>query len=203
MAREIAYVRTEMLDEKAPPASSVGIRGWIKENLFSSVGNSILTVISVFFIYMVLSGILPWVFLGIWNADSLSHCREIFAERYGDGVEYACWAVIRDRWHQIIFGYFAPSQYWRPILGFILIMAALAPILYPSLPRKSFLISFASLFIYPWLIWGGSIWGPLATALGAIIGILVYRFAAEQFGSLIGLIAACAAARWVRGERST
>ncbi len=194
MAREFAYVRTEMLDEKAPPASIVGVQGWIKENLFSSVGNSILTVVAVFVIYTVLSGALPWIFLGVWNADSLSHCREIFAERYGPDIEYACWAVIKDRWHQIIFGYYAKSQYWRPILGFVLILASLAPILYPNLPKKLFLISFASLFIYPWLIWGGSIWGPLATALGAILGILVYRFTTERFGSLIGIIAGCVAA---------
>ena len=37
---DISYVRTEMLGEKPPPASSVGIQGWAKENLFSSVGNN-------------------------------------------------------------------------------------------------------------------------------------------------------------------
>jgi general L-amino acid transport system permease protein len=194
MAREIAYVRTEMLDEKAPPASIVGVQGWIKDNLFSSIGNSILTVVAVFIIYVVLSGILPWIFLGVWNAGSLSECREIFAQRYGDGTEYACWAVVKARWHQIIFGYYATEQYWRPIMAFILILLSIAPLLYPSLPKKMFLISFASLFIYPWLIWGGSIWGPMATALGAILGILVYRFATARFGSLIGILAACAAA---------
>ena len=50
---DISYVRTEMLDQKPPPSSSVGIQGWLKENLFSSVGNSILTVVSVVLIYLV------------------------------------------------------------------------------------------------------------------------------------------------------
>lgn len=194
MTSQLGYVRSEMLAEQAPPSSTVGIQGWIKDNLFSSVSNSILTVVAVYVIYLILSGILPWVFLGVWNAESLSECREIFAARYSDGTEYACWAVIKARWHQIIFGYYATEQYWRPILGFILILASIAPLLYPSLPKKMFLISFASLFIYPWLIWGGSIWGPLATALGAILGIVVYRFATDRFGSLIGILAACAAA---------
>ncbi len=194
MAREVAYVRSEMLGEKAPPASIVGVQGWVKDNLFSSVGNSILTIVAVYLIYVILSGVLPWVFLGIWNAGSLTECREIFAQRYGDDTEYACWAVISARWHQIIFGYYSADQYWRPILAFILIVLSIAPILYPSLPKKMFLISFASLFIYPWLIWGGSIWGPMATALGAILGVLVYRFATQRFGSLIGILAACAAA---------
>ena len=191
---DISYVRTEMLGEKPPPSSSVGIQGWLKQNLFSSVGNTILTIVSVVLIYMILSNILPWIFRGVWNADSLAHCREIFAELYDDGREYACWAVIKDRWHQIVFGYYAPEQYWRPILGFILICAALAPILYPSLPKWLFYISFAALFVYPWLIWGGSIWAPVMAALGAIIGYFVYRFATDQFGSLLGILAGCAAA---------
>ncbi|MEO0864070.1 MAG: amino acid ABC transporter permease, partial [Pseudomonadota bacterium] len=191
---DISYVRTEMLDQKPPPSSSVGIQGWLKENLFSSVGNTILTVVSVVLIYMILSGILPWIFRGIWNADSLSHCREIFAELYDDGREYACWAVIKDRWHQIIFGYYAPEQYWRPILGFILILAALAPILYPQLPKALFAVSFAALFVYPWLIWGGTFWTPVMAAIGAIGGFLVYRFMNAQAGSLLGIIAGCMAA---------
>ena len=191
---DISYVRTEMLGEKPPPASSVGIQGWMKENLFSSVGNTILTVVSVVLIYMILSGILPWIFRGVWNADSLTHCREIFAAMYEDGREYACWAVISDRWHQIIFGYYAPEQYWRPILGFILICAALAPILYPKLPRQLFYISFAALFVYPWLIWGGSFWTPIMAALGAVVGYFAYRFANQQFGNLVGIIVGCVAA---------
>ena len=194
MAREIAYVRSEMLGEQAPPASTVGIQGWVKDNLFSSVSNSILTVVAAYVIYVILSGILPWIFLGIWNAESLSECREIFAQRYGDGTEYACWAVIKARWHQIIFGYYAAEQYWRPILGFVLILASIAPILYPALPKRMLLVSFASIFIYPWLIWGGSIWTPIAAASGAIIGYFVYRFVTERFGSLLGLIGGCAAA---------
>lgn len=191
---DISYVRTEMLDQKPPPGSSVGVQGWLKENLFSSVGNTILTVVSAVLIYMILSSILPWIFRGVWNADSLSHCREIFAELYDDGREYACWAVIKDRWHQIIFGYYAPEQYWRPILGFILICVSLAPILYPSLPKQLFYVSFASLFLYPWLIWGGTFWTPIIAAAGAIIGILAYRFVTDRFGSLLGIIAGCLAA---------
>ncbi|MDA8585905.1 amino acid ABC transporter permease [Rhodobacteraceae bacterium] len=194
MAREIAFVRSEMLGEKPPPASIVGVQGWIKDNLFSSVSNSILTVVALYLVFVILSGILPWIFLGIWNAESLAECREIFAERYGDGTEYACWAVVKARWHQIVFGYYSPDQYWRPILGFILIAVSIAPILFPKLPKKLFFVSFASLFLYPWLIWGGSFWTPITAALGAVIGFFAYRYVTERFGFLFGVLAGCAAA---------
>lgn len=188
----LAYVRTEMLPEQAPPASTVGVVGWMRENLFSSIWNSALTLISLFVIFSLLSGMLPWIFLGVWNAESLAQCREIFAERYPDGQEYACWAVVKDRWHQIIFGYYAPSQYWRPIFGFLLILAAIAPVLYPNLPRSMIYVTFASLFIYPWLIWGGSIWGPVSIAVGPVLGFLVFRNLGERLGTLIAMLAALA-----------
>lgn len=194
MANQMGYVRSEMLDEQAPPTSTVGVQGWIKDNLFSSVGNSILTLVALFLVYTILSGMLPWIFLGVWHAESLSECREIFAQRYSDGTEYACWAVIKARWHQIIFGYYSSDQYWRPILGFILILVSIAPLLYPNLPKKLFLVSFASIFIYPWLIWGGSFWTPIAAALGAILGVIAYRLVTDRVGSLLGLIAGCVAA---------
>ena len=114
---DVSYVRTEMLGEQPAPASTVGAVGWIRANFFSSVPNTILTIVALFLVYVILSGLLPWIFLGVWNADSLSECREIFAARYGDGIEYACWGVIKDRWQQIIFGFYSTAQYWRPLRG--------------------------------------------------------------------------------------
>ncbi len=187
MPNDFSYVRTEMLDPQDPPASEVGVRGWLRQNLFSSAGNTILTIVAGLLIALVLMNMLPWIFLGVWNAGSLTECREIFAQRYGDNTEYACWAVVRDRWHQIIFGYYSADQYWRPILGFFLILASLAPILYPSIPRWMFWVSLATLFVYPWLIWGGTVWTPIAAAIGAGIGFFAYRFAAPRVGSYLGI----------------
>ncbi|GGE36686.1 amino acid ABC transporter permease [Actibacterium pelagium] len=180
---DLSYVRTEMLPQKAPPATSVGVVGWLRENLFSSVGNSALTVVTGALLLMLLSAILPWVFLGIWDAESLADCRAQFAEMYADGRTYACWAVIADRWDQIMFGYsfgnLNEGLYWRPLLGLALILVALSPILYPNVPRIMYVATAATLFLYPWLIWGGSIWGPLTLAMCIIGGIVAFRFASQ------------------------
>ena len=64
----IGYVRTKMLPEQVPPSSAMGPIKWIRENLFSSVLNTILTVLSVFFLYYVLAIVLPWVWYGSWTA---------------------------------------------------------------------------------------------------------------------------------------
>ncbi|MEL7027585.1 MAG: amino acid ABC transporter permease, partial [Pseudomonadota bacterium] len=196
---EHAFVRTEMLEAQAAPASTVGPIKWLRDNLFSSPINAVLTLLSIFLVYYILSGMIPWIFRGIWNADSLRECRAIFAERYGEGVEYACWAVIKDRWDQIIFGFYSADQYWRPILGWILIGVSIVPILYPNAPRWLLYVTVATIFVYPFLIWGGTIWPYIMAALGFVVGFVAYRVlstvaASSAFATIIAIAGAVIAA---------
>lgn len=190
---QAAYVRTEMLPEQTPPITAAGPVKWIRENLFSSPLNAILTIVSVFVIYYVLSGILPWMVNGIWDAGSLSECREIRDARggsseHGEGV--ACWAVLGDRWHQLMFGFYPSELYWRPILSFAIFLLALAPVLFDTVPRKMFILTAAAPFVCAWLLWGGTIWGPIAIALGFVIGWAVYKFGVPAIGALGATIGA-------------
>src|SRR5690606_23461451 len=50
-------------------------------------------------------------------------------ERWGPGVEGACWAVIRERWPQFLYGFYPAALYWRPVLAFGLLLIAIGPIL--------------------------------------------------------------------------
>lgn len=45
------------------PVSQVGLLGWLRKNLFSSIGNSILTLVSLALIYYVVTGLGRWIFL--------------------------------------------------------------------------------------------------------------------------------------------
>ncbi|MDG1531243.1 MAG: amino acid ABC transporter permease [Paracoccaceae bacterium] len=188
---KISFVRTEMLPEQAPPASEVGVFGWLRANLFSGIGNSIASIISIVAIYLVLSAFLKWAFTPTWSAGSLSECREILAELHREGHNAgACWGVIRERWVQMFFGFYPADQYWRPILAFILLGFALAPVLFSGASRKLFWLTAIFPFLMPFLLWGGTIWAPLLALAGFVIGFYVYRFATEAFGSLAGLILA-------------
>ena len=193
---EQAFLRTEMVDPRPAPPSTVGALKWARDNLFSTPVNALLTVLSIFLVYYLLSGLIPWVFRGVWNANSLSECREIFAARYGEGVEYACWAVIVDRWDQIIFGFYSADQYWRPILGWILIGISIVPVLYPNTPRWLLYVTVATIFIYPFLIWGGTIWPYIMAALGFVIGYFVYRVLSSVSSIIAAVAAIVAAAVW-------
>ncbi|MFA3920433.1 amino acid ABC transporter permease [Ruegeria hyattellae] len=186
---DVSFVRTEMLQEQAPPASEVGVIGWAKHNLFSGWFNSVLTLISLYAIYYVLSGILPWVFQSVWNANSLTECREIMMATWGSTHGHACWAVINDRWLQMLFGFYPDHLYWRPILALVLLLVALAPILYSDrVPSKLLYLTAAYPFLMPFLMWGGTIWGPISAALGFVIGWGVYTVLSKQLSGLLGLV---------------
>ena len=188
-----SFVRTEMLPEQSPPAAQTGLIKWVRENLFSSVLNSVLTVLSVIAIYYVLASILPWMINGIWDAGSLNECREIRDARGGSGEhghDVACWAVLVDRWDQLTFGFYPSDLYWRPILALIIFLASLAPVLFDTVPRKMLILTAAMPFLCVWLLWGGTVWGPVFVAAGFAIGWAVYKFGSPVIGQLGATIAA-------------
>ncbi|OUS06885.1 amino acid ABC transporter permease [Rhodobacterales bacterium 52_120_T64] len=185
-----SYVRTEMLGEKPPPSSQVGIFKWVMENLFSSIPNIIMSVLSIWAVYYVLSGFMPWFFQSSWDATSLSGCREHIAQKYGEGVEGACWAVIRERWPQLVFGFYPRELYWRPVAALILLFVAISPILFTSVPRKILLFSMVYPFLGFFLLWGGSIWLPLSAMAGFVIGYFALGMLPKMIGSLGATIAA-------------
>ena len=187
--QSIAFVRHETLPPSPPPASETGIVKWMRENLFSSVTNSILTLAALYAIYSILSGSMPWILGGIWQAPSLQACREILA---GDSA--GCFAVLTERWHQLIFGFKYPQEaYWRPTLAFVLLIVAVAPVLFANLPRRMLILTGLYPFIGFWLIWGSTIMAPLMGLVGFIVAYMVFqRLERSSFamGVLGGLIAA-------------
>ena len=241
-SQPVAFVRREMIAAAPPPPGETGAIKWVRENLFSSVGNAILTLLSLYVIWYVLSGVLPWTLNGVWNAGSLGECREI---RDARGLETAaCWAVINERWLQILFGFyptdnqllatlfykdalaaaggldavFGPESnatariefvgamkaelgnatifffgYWRPLLALALLVVAVAPVLYSSLPRVLLLFSLAYPFVAFFLLWGGSVWLPVIVALGLVATIMIGRAVGAAFGMLGGSLAGIAA----------
>ena len=195
-AQTVAYVRDTMLPEQDPPATSVGIIGWMKQNLFSSWFNSVLTVVALAFIYLVLSVLIPWMISPTWHAESLTQCREILHELGREGhLGGACWGVVRDRWVQLLFGFYPSELYWRPIVAFILLFVALAPVLFADyVPSKLAWFSAIYPFLMPWLLWGGSLWTPLMVIAGLAIGWFVFKAVAAASGSLLGLIVGVVAA---------
>jgi general L-amino acid transport system permease protein len=187
---DVSFVRKEMLEEKAPPVSQAGIIKWLRENMFSNIPNSILSIAALWAIYYVLSHFLPWALQSSWTAKSLGECRDSIAAAYGEGASGACWAVIRDRYLQLTFGFYPNDLYWRPILAFVLMIVAIGPVLFNNLPKKMIWFTVIYPFLAFWLLWGGSLWVPLTVIAGFVLGYLAFGIVSKMVSSLVGMIAA-------------
>lgn len=187
---DISYVRTEMIGEKPPPTGQTGVVKWVRENLFSSVGSGILTLLAIYFVFQLLSGVIPWIFQSSWTAKSLNECREAINLKYGEGTEGACWAVINERYNQLLFGFYPKELYWRPILAFILLGVALIPVLFDKVPRKMLIFTALYPALMFWLVWGGSIWFPISVMLAFVVGYYASALLPAVIGPLAAIIAA-------------
>ncbi|TRD23176.1 amino acid ABC transporter permease [Palleronia caenipelagi] len=197
-AESVAYVRDTFIPQQEPPVREKGVVKWMRENLFSSVPYTILSLLALWAIWSILSSFLPWLLNGVWNASSLSECRETL-----DGARGGCFAVLSERWNQLLFGFAYPSEfYWRPTLAFVLLFAAAAPVLVPMLPRKLLIFTLVYPFLAYWLIWGGTIVAPIMGLVGLIVGAVVFQTLSHR-GFAIGVLGAVISAIaiwWIGGS---
>jgi general L-amino acid transport system permease protein len=177
-ATSVAFVRTEPVPPSPPPFTTSGPVKWAKDNLFATPAYSVLTLAAAYVIYLILSSTMPWILNGVWSTSSLAECREVL-----NGVSGGCFSVLTERWNQLLFGFTYPVElYWRPMLAFVLLFVAAAPVMFFTLPRQLLLFTALFPFLAYYLIWGGTILTPLLALAGFLVGYVVYsRFVTGSF----------------------
>jgi len=155
MSTENSYATGEHPD-LPPPATEVGIIGWVRHNLFSSTTNIVITVLTLYLLYIIIPPMLNWLFLdAIFSADSRDDCRAIAAAA-GDELG-ACWAFIGKRFQLFVYGFYPEPERWRVNLSFIMMLAALVPVLFDNVPNRKLGLWYSLLtpFVIGWLLLGG------------------------------------------------
>ncbi len=103
-------------DEIKPPVTSVGIIGWMKNNLFNNAFNSFLTVIILLVLWKTLPPLIKWAFVdSLWLSPG-SECHSAGG---------ACWSIIPSNIRFIIFGFYPHELQWRPLLAMMLLVGLL------------------------------------------------------------------------------
>jgi general L-amino acid transport system permease protein len=98
------------------PVIRIGMLPWIKANLFNGFLNSILTLVTLFFLYKVIPPFARWAFIDSLWFSSAEQCRA------GDG---ACWSIIPANIRFIIFGFYPHELHWRPFVAMIMLVGLL------------------------------------------------------------------------------
>jgi len=112
-----------------PPPGMTGPWHWIRENLFSGPVDTILTLLTLYVLYLIVPGFVGWAFVdAVFVADSREQCREL-----GSG---ACWAFIGSRFDQFVYGFYPEQLRWRVDVAFVLLVLAIVPMLYDKVPQR-------------------------------------------------------------------
>ncbi len=103
-------------EELRPPVASIGAIGWIRNNLFNGVLNSILTLVTLFFLWKVIPSLFRWAFIdSAWHTTGQA-CRKTVG---------ACWSVISMNYRFLLFGFYPYEQQWRPFLAMMILFGLL------------------------------------------------------------------------------
>lgn len=147
---DLAFHRrqADLLPERAAPPGTAGVIGWVRNNLFSTWVNTALTILSVYLLWLALPGVFGWVFFDASFAGT---------DRFACEGAGACWAWVDQRIGQFLYGFYPPEQTWRVNLALVLLVPAVAPILFEKLPgaRYGRWFSLAYPFLAVFILIGG------------------------------------------------
>ncbi len=157
MARSKDQQTFQRLADQPPPVMVVGMLGWLRANLFSSLSNTVLTIVAIYLLYLAIPPVIHWAFIAAdWVGASREDCT-------GGG---ACWVFVLARLDQFIYGFYPEPQQWRVNLAFGLLIVLIVPLFIRSFPYKAWL-GFFLLFAYPFIAFemftGGILGLPLVT----------------------------------------
>ncbi len=192
-----SYIRSEMLEPSAPPVNESGAFFWLKQNLFATPKDTILTLISLLALGWFLPPMIDWLFIdAAWTGGGRGVCATVAqGGSQPEGWSGACWAFVGAKLDQFAFGRYPLEERWRPMLVAILLVLLLVPMLVPKAPYKGInaILLFLVLPIVSFFLLVGGVFGleHVETALwGGLMVTLILSFVGIVVSLPLGIILA-------------
>jgi general L-amino acid transport system permease protein len=172
--------------DEPPPVMAVGLLGWARAHLFSSIGNSILTLLALWFLYKTIPPLVDWLFISANWQEGTSR-----ADCVKPG---ACWTMVRARFGQMMYGFYPVEERWRVNIVGLILVVGVAGILIERVPHKLWIGAFLFLicpFIAFWLLCGGLGLVPVDTSrFGGLMLTLILAVTGIAVSLPVGVILA-------------
>jgi len=176
----MAIIKAEKTPAAPAPLSETSLIGWMQKNLFSSVFNGLLTIVTLYIVYLTVRGMWAWgIADAVWIADNRRECFNISP----DG---ACWAGIIAWLDSIFYGRYPREELWRINIGMLLLIIWMVPLWLPRVKAK-ISIGMTTVFLYPFL--GGYLFtgGDKGIFMQIMLTAAIVCLAANTIHAIIGV----------------
>ncbi len=154
-------------------AYPAGVGGWLRRNLFGSLGNGVLTFLCLGLLLVAIPPLVQWGLIDAHWGTSAETCR-------AEGG--ACWSFIGEKYRFILFGLYPPEHQWRPLLAVLVFIGMLAVSALPRFWHRRLLYAWGLLLALCYILMAGGIpglapvpnrlWGGLPlTLILSVVGI--------------------------------
>lgn len=123
----------------------------LREGLFGTRFNTVLTVLTVLFLALTLPPILRWTLIDATWSGTAADC----AANAG-----ACWAFIGAKFRFILFAFYPPDLQWRPLVVVVALLTLLVATAYPRFWGLPLLAAWPVTIAGCWLLMSGAILPP-------------------------------------------
>jgi general L-amino acid transport system permease protein len=154
-----AFIRQELVPERAAPIKTTGFAGFVRTRLLNSPGNILLTIASALLLWFTVVPAVNFLLIdAVWQGKDRNAC---LAENAGHVVG-ACWPFVQAKFTQFVYGFYPEPERWRVNVTFLLAALLLLPLLIPRLPAKGLnagLLFIAFPIVAFFLLHGGGLHG--------------------------------------------
>ncbi|MDQ2083262.1 amino acid ABC transporter permease [Xanthobacteraceae bacterium Astr-EGSB] len=185
-ATPIAYVRSRPAERRRPPVSARGPFAWLRQNLFSTPFNAVLTIVAMMALAWLVPPVIRFLLIdAVWVGADREACLA-----GPDGREVgACWPFVRERIFYFIYGSYPLGERWRVDLFFALFAFGAGWLLWLEAPRRTLgaayffvvlpIASFILLSGWPAVglarvdtaLWGGLLVTVVVAAVGIVLSL--------------------------------
>ncbi len=175
--------RNELIAPRPSPSTAKGISGKLADMRKRGPFHALLSALSYAVLVAMVWVMLRWAISPTWSAASVAECRDILGDIHGK----ACWGVIRERWVQLLVGFYPRDLIWRPAVAFVLFGLSVAALLSPRVTEQLRKFGVLAFVACPYLLWGGSIasWVIAAIAFALIMLAMKYTQGRSIFQRLL------------------
>jgi general L-amino acid transport system permease protein len=150
---------------------------WVRENLFSSWGNTLTSCFIGFVLAWALVPFVDWAVISAdWGGSKRTDCNS----------GGACWVYVIQRFDQFMYGFYPVTERWRIDVVGILLVVALTLFFWPRVSARLALLCWALALFFCWFLLTGGVlalpyvetrlWGGMMLTVVLTVGGLVLAF---------------------------